>query len=102
MTFVTPGCAAVRVLAGIRFVYVAADATEGAVTWTVMVQVPGGAGGVTLAGMVPPARVIVCVPALAVRVPPQVLVAFGGFATSKTPGKGSEMPMAVYADPVGF
>jgi len=60
------------------------------ITSTVTVQVPGTAGGPTVAiGMVPPVRRIVLVPATAVSVPPQVLLALAGFAIIKLVGKVS-------------
>ena len=46
-------------LAGMVFVYVAPDAPAGAVTWTVIVQLPTGVGGVALAGIVPPVKLTV-------------------------------------------
>jgi hypothetical protein len=95
ITFVTPGWSAVRVLAGIVFVYDAPDAPAGAVTCTVITHVPGGAGGEALAGIVPPARVIVDAPGFAVNVPPQEFVVFAGFATINTPGSVSEIPTPV-------
>jgi hypothetical protein len=60
-----------------------------------MTHVPGGAGGEALAGIVPPERVIVGEPAVAVNVPPQEFVAFGGPAIISTPGKVSEIPTPV-------
>ena len=95
ITLVTPGWSAVKLLAGMVFVYAAPVAPAGAVTCTVIVQVPGGVGGEALAGIVPPERVIVEEPAVAVNVPPQEFVALGGVAMIRTPGNGSEIPTPV-------
>jgi hypothetical protein len=94
-------CAVVTVFAGIVFVYVAAVASAGAVTWTVIVQVPGGVGGDELAGIVPPLRVSVrgCVMD---TVPPQVVAADPSTRVRTVPGKVSVTLTLVYADPVGF
>src|ERR1035437_1951922 len=50
------------------------------VTFTVTVQLPEAA-------MVPPLRSMVAVPAIAVRIPPQVLVVVSGVATTNPLGK---------------
>jgi hypothetical protein len=94
-------CAVVTVFAGIVFVNVAAVASAGAVTWTVIVQVPGGVGGDELAGIVPPLRVSVrgCVMD---TVPPQVVAADPSTRVRTVPGKISVTLTLVYADPVGF
>jgi len=59
-------------------------------TFTLMVQIPGTPP--TWAGIVPPVRVINCVFATAVRVPPQVVVA-SGTAAIHTPLAGGVPPM---------
>ena len=94
-------CAVVTVFAGIVFVNVAAVASAGAVTWTVIVQVPGGVGGDELAGIVPPLRVSVrgCVMD---TVPPQVVVADPSTRVRTVPGKVSVTLTLVNAVPVGF
>ena len=61
-------------------------------TSTLMVQIPGTLP--TWAGIVPPVRVINCVFATAVRVPPQVVVALGTAAIN-TPLAGGVPPMVV-------
>jgi hypothetical protein len=83
------------VLGGIVFVYEAPDAPAGAVTCTVIIHAPGGAGGEALAGIVPPRRVIEGEPGVAVNIPPQEFVVFAGFATTNTPGNVSEIPTPV-------
>jgi hypothetical protein len=60
-----------------------------------MTQDPTGMGGDALAGMIPPERLINFVPAVAVTVPPQVLVTLAGLAITKTPGKVSEIAAPV-------
>ena len=61
-------------LAGMVFVYVAAVAPTGTVTWTVIVQLPIGVGGVALAGMDPPVKLTVRGRVME-TVPPQVVAA---------------------------
>ena len=87
-------CAVVTVFAGSELVYVAAVASAGAVTWTVIVQVPGGVGGDELAGIVPPLKETVrgCV---MVTVPPQVVVADPPTRVRTVPGKVSVTPTLV-------
>jgi hypothetical protein len=71
---VTPGWSALKALAGIVLVYVAFVVVAGAVTRTVIVQLPGGLGGVALAGIVPPVKETVRGNVVD-TVPPQVVVA---------------------------
>ena len=72
-------------------VYVAFVVVGGAVTRTLIVQVPGGLGGVALAGMVPPVKVIVRESTDMDTVPPQVVVADPATADREAPGKVSDM-----------
>lgn len=72
-----------------------------AVTGTTTVQV-FSVGGVALAGMVPPARTMLPLPALAVRVPPQLLTGAGEEPTTRPAGKVSVKPAPVYGLPDGL
>lgn len=58
--------------------------------------------GVAFAGMVPPARLILPAPAVAVSVPPQALATVDGLATTRPAGKVSVKVAPVSAIPVGF
>lgn len=96
---VTPGWFALSEPAPMVFVKVASVASAGAVTRTVIVQVPGA---VTLpAGIVPPVKVTVRGKIVA-TVPPQVVDADPGTTVNTVPGRVSEMLTPVYAEPVGF
>lgn len=89
-TLVTPGWSALSAPAGIVFVYVADEAPAGAVTWTVIVQVPGGVGGVALGGIVPPVKVTVR-GSVVETVPPQVVAAEPLTTVRTVPGRVSEI-----------
>lgn len=97
-TFVIPWVV-VMAPAGIVFVKVSAVAPRGAVTWTVIVQVPGVVG--LPAGMVPPVKVTVR-GSVVEAVPPQVVAAEPGTTVNTVPGNVSAMFTPVRADPVGF
>lgn len=77
-------------LAGMLFVYVAVDAPAGAVTWTVIVQLPMGVGGVALGGMVPPAKLTVR-GGVVETVPPQVVASEPDTTVSTVPGRVSDI-----------
>lgn len=81
-------CAVVTLLAGMVFVNVPGEASTGAVTWTVIVQVPGGVGGDELAGIVPPVNATVRGWEMD-TVPPQVVVADPATGVKTVPGKVS-------------
>ena len=80
-------------------VNVAAAAVGGAVITTVIVQVPGLL--VLPGGMVPPVSVTVR-GKVVVTVPPQVVVAEPSTTVRTVPGRVSEIPAPVKAEPVGF
>jgi len=80
-------------------VYEAAPAVEGAVTCTLIVQVPGLL--VLPPGMAPAVSVTVRGKVVA-AVPPQVVVADPFTTVSTVPGKVSEMLTPVKAEAVGF
>jgi hypothetical protein len=93
-------CVLVSAFAGIVFVSVAVEALNGAVTCTVMVQDPTGAGGLMLAGIVPPVK-LTMFGAVVVAVPPQVVAAEPG-TTVKGLGTVSDIAVFVSAVPVGL
>ena len=80
-------------------VYEAGLASAGAVTRTLIVQVPGLVG--LPAGMVPPVSVTVR-GRVVETVPPQVVVADPSSTVNTEPGSVSEMPTPVKAEAVGF
>ena len=88
-----------RVCGGIVFVNVCPLASAGAVTWTVIVHVPGEA--VLPAGTVPPVSVTVRGSAME-TLPPQVVEAEPGTKLNTSPGNVSDIPTPVYAELVGF
>ena len=74
--------------AGMVLVRVLTGALTGAVTVTTIVQVDS-VGGVVLAGTVPPVNSISLVPAMAVSVPPQLLIGAGDAAMISVLGRVS-------------
>jgi len=75
------------------------EASAGAVTWTLIVHVPGL---LTLpAGIVPPVNETVRGKEVE-AVPPQVVVAVPGTTVKTVPGKVSVIFTPVYTEPVGF
>jgi hypothetical protein len=89
----------VRELAGMVLVNVSVVASAGAVTWTVIVQVPGLLG--LPAGIVPLVRVNVRGNSVGAD-PPQVVVAVPGTTVKTVPGSSSVMLTPVYGADVGF
>ncbi len=84
---------------GIVFLYVAVDEPRGAVTWTEIVQVPGGV--IVPAGIVPPVKLTVR-GSVVETVPPQVVVAVPGTTVRTVPGRVSDTLTPVYGELVGF
>lgn len=72
-----------------------------AMTETVTTQVLN-VGGVALAGMVPPLKLMVPAPAVAVNVPPQLLVVTDGVAITRPAGRLSVKAAPAYGLPEGF
>ena len=81
------------------FTYVSVNAPAGAVTWNMIVQVPGV---VTLpAGIVPPVRLTVRGGVMETE-PPQVVAAVPGTTVRTVPGNVSDTFTPVYGELVGF
>ena len=81
------------------FKYVSVNAPAGAVTWNVIVQVPGV---VTFpGGIVPPVRLTVRGGVMETE-PPQVVLADPGTTVKTVPGNVSDTFTPVYGEPVGF
>lgn len=85
--------------AGMVFVKAALVASAGAVTWIVIVQVPGAEG--VPAGTVPFVKLTVR-GNIVETVPPQVVVAEPGITVSTVPGNVSDNSTPVYAELVGL